>query len=269
MYNPNAPDSLDQELRTSNSVKLHSVFVVLPAHNEEVGLERLLERIRYNLEPLCQEYTVIVVDDASTDATSEVAQAASIDMPIHLIRHEQNQGLSGAIKTGLNAATRLAEDDDIIISLDADDTHSPGSMERMLMMVREGHDVVIASRYQPGSQTLGVPSHRLAMTFFARWLFKIITPIPGVRDYTCGYRAYRTDALKRAMTYHGDSFFTEKGFSCMADILLKMRNQGFVFGEVPMILRYDRKPGDSKMNVFRTVRLTLVLLLKRRFGINH
>ena len=218
------------------------------------------------MDALNQSYTVIVVDDASTDATSDVAQAASVDMPIHLIRHEKNQGLSGAIKTGLTAATRLAEDDDVIISLDADDTHSPGSMERMLMMVREGHDVVVASRYQPGSQTLGVPAHRLAMTFFARWLFKLITPIPGVRDYTCGYRAYRVEALKQAMSHHGELFFTEKGFSCMADILLKMRNQGFVFGEVPMILRYDRKPGESKMNVFKTVRLTLALLLKRRFG---
>ena len=68
------------------------------------------------------------------------------------------------------------------------------------------------------------------------------------------------------MDHYGDDFVSEKGFSCMADVLLKMRKFKYVFGEVPMLLRYDQKLGVSKMAVGSTVALTLKLLLKRRLG---
>ena len=97
-------------------------------------------------------------------------------------------------------------------------------------------------------------------------MFKTIMPIPGVRDYTCGYRAYRTNVLKETMDYYGDEFVSEAGFSCMADVLLKMRRFKFVFGEVPMLLRYDQKLGGSKMAVANTAIMSLKLLVKRRLG---
>jgi dolichol-phosphate mannosyltransferase len=104
------------------------------------------------------------------------------------------------------------------------------------------------------------------MAWGARMMFKTIMPIPGVRDYTCGYRAYRTNVLKEAMDYYGDEFVSEAGFSCMADVLLKMRRFKFVFGEVPMLLRYDQKLGGSKMAVANTAIMSLKLLVKRRLG---
>lgn len=97
-------------------------------------------------------------------------------------------------------------------------------------------------------------------------LFKVLMPIPAVRDYTCGYRAYRADVLSDSMEFYGDNWVTEKGFSCMADVLLKMRRFKYVMGEVPMLLRYDQKEGGSKMKVLSTIMMTLKLLLKRRFG---
>ena len=105
---------------------------------------------------------------------------------------------------------------------------------------------------------------RLAMTWFAKWLFKVAAPIPGVWDYTCGFRAYRFSALAKAATYYGSSFVSEKGFSCMVDVLLKMRRFQFVMGEVPMLLRYDVKDGPSKMRVAKTAVQTLKLLVRRR-----
>ena len=156
---------------------------------------------------------------------------------------------------------------DIIVTMDADDTHSPFQIGSMLDLIEQGNDVVIASRYQDGSTTTGVPPHRLAMTWFARMLFKVILPIQGVRDYTCGYRAYRVEALEEAMHHHQDKFFTETGFSCMVDIILKMRGFGFKFAEIPIELRYDQKPGESKMKVLRTAKETLSLIARRRLGL--
>jgi dolichol-phosphate mannosyltransferase len=64
-------------------------------------------------------------------------------------------------------------------------------------------------------------------------------PIRGVRDYTCGYRAYRGRVLRQAFQRYGDDFINQEGFQCMVDILLKLRKMDVIFGEVPLILRYD------------------------------
>ena len=70
--------------------------------------------------------------------------------------------------------------------------------------------------------------------------------------------------MKTASDFYGDQFVSERGFSCMVDVLLKMRRFKFVMGEVPMLLRYDQKDGPSKMKVATTVMQTLKLLVKRR-----
>ena len=262
-----SPSSALADVSPSSSLpSTGKVFVVLPAYNEEVGLERLLGKIKQTCETQDYLYEVIVVDDASTDETASIASQASFQMPLNLVSHETNRGLSGAIKTGLETAISEAEHGDVIVTMDADDTHSPVSIPAMLEMIDEGHDVVIASRYQKGSQTVGVPANRVFLTTVARWMFKFMLPIKGVRDYTCGYRAYRAESLAKAMSHHRERFFTEQGFSCMVDIILKMRGFDFVFGEVPMVLRYDQKEGESKMDVLSTGKKTLFLLARRRLG---
>ena len=89
-------------------------------------------------------------------------------------------------------------------------------------------------------------------------------PIKGVRDYTCGFRAYRASLLKKAFSVYGDKFVEYKGFQCMADILLKLSRMDAIMSEVPMILRYDLKGGETKMRVSTTVLNTIKLLFKRR-----
>ena len=123
---------------------------------------------------------------------------------------------------------------------------------------------MIASRFQQGSRVCGVPISRVFTAFGARLLFKLIMPIPAVRDYTCGYRAFRANVLRDSMKYYGDQWVSEKGFSCMVDVLLKMRRFNYIMGEVPMLLRYDQKEGASKMKVLKTIGQTIKLLLSRR-----
>ncbi|MCA9139556.1 MAG: hypothetical protein KDB00_22435, partial [Planctomycetales bacterium] len=131
----------------------------------------------------------------------------------------------------------------------------------------EGCDVVIASRFESGGCAVGVPLERHLLSFGARVLFTILFPTRGVRDYTSGYRAYRASVIRQGFADHGEDFVGEKGFSCMADILLKLRKQGALFGEAPLRLRYDRKGGASKMQVFKTIGLTLKLLVRHRVGV--
>jgi dolichol-phosphate mannosyltransferase len=154
---------------------------------------------------------------------------------------------------------------DIVITMDADATHNPGLILRLLRMIVEGHDVVIASRFQKGARVIGLAWHRKMLSFVASIIFRITYPIKGVKDYTCGYRAFRSNVLKNAMDEYGDKFVDQDGFQCLVDILLKLRRSQLLFGETPFILRYDQKGGMSKMNVGRTIKNTLILIVKRFF----
>lgn len=241
------------------------VYVVLPAYNEEACIGRLLHRIDESMFEANLPYHVVVVNDGSRDGTASVVESCKERMPITLQTHEVNMGLGATIRDGLRCASELAEDEDIIVSMDADDTHTPGLILRMVRMIHEGHDVVIASRYQKGSRTIGVPWFRRLTSFGGSMLFQILLPIQGVRDFTCGFRAYRAAVIKRAFAEYGDHFVDQEGFQCMVDILLKLRKFDLLFGEVPFILRYDLKEGASKMNVQSTILKTLRLIAKRRF----
>jgi len=242
------------------------IFVVLPAYNEEASLGALLERIDQTLFETSQDYAVIIVDDGSSDGTLRVAEEHGRHMPVLVERHEQNQGLGSTIRDGLMAAAERCADNDIVIAMDADNTHTPYLIHSIVELVKEGNDVVIASRYRPGSSVRGVPLHRRFLSYAASVLMRVLFPTHGVRDYTCGYRGYRGRVLKDAVERMGKDLVSEDGFQCMVDILLKLRGMGAIFSEVPLILRYDLKEGASKLRVGQTIVRTLGLALRRRFG---
>ncbi len=240
------------------------VWIVLPAYNEERDLPALLERIDEATDEAGLHFEILLVDDGSTDATSEVAAIWANKLPLQVLTHEQNRGLGATLRDGLEWACELAQPSDVIITLDSDNTHTPELIVRMVRMIREGHDVVIASRFVRGSRVRGVPLGRRILSRVAGILFKLTFPIPGVRDYTCGYRAYRAGLLQEVTTADQD-FFDQDGFQVMVDVLLKLRRRGdLIAGEVPLILRYDLKAGPSKMDVGGTIKSTLALMWKRR-----
>ena len=242
------------------------VIVVLPVFNEELNIGPLLDKLREHLTDSFLSYEVVVVDDGSTDRSAPILEEYAGRQPLHILRHRVNLGLGATLRDGLYYAGGIAGDKDIIVTMDADASHTPGLILRMVRMVREGHDVVIASRYQAGSVVRGVTCHRRVISWLGSFLMRVTFPIKGVRDYTCGYRAYVGGALKAAMARYGETFVDQDGFQCMVDVLLKLRGMPLIFGEAPLILRYDFKQGASKMRLGRTLVQTLRLLARRRMG---
>jgi dolichol-phosphate mannosyltransferase len=253
------------------------LYIGMPAYNEGKNLPFLLEEICALAEEWLphRDITVVVVDDGSADDTAGVVRAfaAGLDrrryprLQIDLVPHEVNKGLAEAMKTLLTHVADRGGPRDVLVTMDGDNSHPPGLIVRMLQLVAEGHDVVIASRYQRGGRVVGLSWSRGLLSMGASWLFRLLFPITNVRDYTCGYRAYKVPVLQRALK-EDPRFVSERGFSCMVDILLKLRvaRPPLVMNEVPMVLRYDKKAGASKMRVFRTVKDTLRLLARRRLG---
>jgi dolichol-phosphate mannosyltransferase len=246
------------------------ILVVLPAYNEAEATPRLLGRLRDVARTSSQPIACLLVDDGSSDGTAAAAERESGGaLPIQVVRHPENRGLHGALDTGLRTAVAQCAPDDWIVTMDADDTHPPDLITLMMARaVEQNASVVIASRFQPGAEWHGLSWDRLIFSYTVSWMFRIAWPLPNVRDYTCGYRAYRAGVIAAAYERWGAQLVNEPSFACMPDVLWKVSRLKPRFSEVPLSLHYDRKPGPSKMQVYRTIRRSLALLIKRRVGIN-
>ncbi len=252
--------------KPAGTARKRIVYVVLPAYNEAASIGTVLVSLERAGAEAGIEFRAIVVDDGSRDGTAEVVRRHAGSPPAILIEHPRNLGLGAAIRSGLLGAVDASADEDVIVTMDADDTHTPSAIAQMLARIDAGTDVVVASRYREGSRIVGLSAFRRILSYAASLLFRAVFPTPGVRDFTCGYRAYRASVLKAAVRRYRQEFIGEEGFQCMVDILLKLRRMNVRFAEVPLVLRYDLKAGKSKMRVAHTVFKTLVLLVKRRIG---
>lgn len=240
------------------------IHLLLPAYNEQEALVLLLPRIHQVMRRHQLAGQIVVVDDGSTDGTAPAARAAGAHQ---VVVHPHNMGLAAALRTGLGYVASAAQSDDIVVIMDADNTHDPALIPHMMQRIDAGFDVVIASRFRPGAHVVGVPLVRQFLSNLGGWVFRLLVPIRGVRDYTCGYRAYRAGVIQRAVQRWGDRFITETGFAAMVDILLKLRLLDHVsMTELPFVLRYDLKPGASKMRVGSNIAASLRLALRRAAG---
>jgi len=258
-----------------------AVWVLLPAYREAENLPPLLSELRETFArwPAASPpapragagphagapppWRVLVVDDGSGDATADAARSVP-GIPLTVLVHPENRGLGAAMKTGIEHVLDHASDDDVLVAMDADHTHPPESIPQMVARVRAGAGIVIASRYQEGAQIHGLVAWRRWLSHAASGVFRVT--FPCARDYTCGYRAYRVGLLRWGRSRYGPHFLNQRGFSVMVDLLLKLRRHAGRIEEVPLVLRYDRKKGQSKMKVARTSVTTLRLIGRRFLG---
>jgi len=225
------------------------LFVLLPAYNEESSIPDLIPKIHKVLSSASIDYKIIVCNDGSDDATAELLSAASVQYPLHIITHSINRGLGETSRDNFEAAAELSEKSDIIVRLDCDDTHEPNFILSMIEKIQDGYDVVIASRFTPGGGQTGVSKYRACVSSCANLFMKFFFPMRGVKDYSCGYRAYSASIIKKAIRIYGNSFIQLKGlgFTCTLEKLIKLHMLDANIIEIPFILHYDQKTGPSKM----------------------
>jgi len=242
------------------------IWIGLPAYNEQERIGHLLMDISKSLKRGHQQYNIVVYDDGSRDKTVQTVLAEKKHgVNVDIIEGKVNKGLAHALTRLIAHCTGLSGIDDVIIIMDADATHNPEHMNRMINYIRDGFDVIIASRYTPYSRMRGLAWHRRIFSNVANMAFRLLFPIRGIRDYTCAYRAYTSKILKLAQELYSDRLIEEDSFACMAELLIKLRKLDIIACEIPLILRYDKKIGPSKMNVAVTVLRTLNLFIKGLF----
>ena len=210
------------------------VLVIVPAHNECESLPKTLAEVR----AAAPEVDVLVVDDGSRDATSEVARAAGV----RVLRHPVNLGVGGALQTGFRFAVRRGYD--IGIQLDADGQHDPAFLPAIIRPVAEGlSDVTIGSRYVTRSTYRAPLGRRLGMLLFSA-LVRLALGRP-IKDTTSGFRAYG-----RAVMEHCQHEFPADFPD--APLLIGLARRGFRLLEVPVEMR-ERTAGESFYNLGKSL----------------
>ena len=245
-----------------------TIYLGLPAYNEELALPKLLKRVSTVRDALHEKgitLFVIINNDGSTDQTEVVAQncLASLNIQGKILTATQNEGLGQGVINILDYFLSFSSNDSYLALMDADDTHDPIQILDMLDMI-SGKDVVIASRYSLGSTTLGVPRFRLLTGYLARIYLQILFPFSGVKDFTCGYRLYGRDIIIRLSSIN-PRFFSYDGFAAMPELLLNLLSLKARCREIPLQLNYGNKPTPSSMNVLKNSRQILKLGIKSRF----
>ena len=247
------------------SVSLGTVYAILPAYNESWNIGDLLARFRaMEREGLVEACRLVVVDDGSEDDTGEIARNAVDGLDVHVIRHPKNLGLTAALLSGVEYVVGEGKEGDVVVFMDADDTHDPVILPEMVRRLDGGAGCVIASRYRPGSRQVGVPWLRRLLSRGANLLFWVLFRFPGIRDYTCGFRAVRWTVLQQVWAVHGRELITARGFACTDELLLHITPYIRRFEEIPFVLRYDRKRGKSKLQWGQTISNTLRILWRNR-----
>lgn len=179
-----------------------------------------------------------------------------------------NKGLCGGINTAVNYFNKNAKKGDLLVIMDGDNTQNPKYVHSMIEKIKMGNDCVIASRYQKGAAVKGLATYREKLSDIASVYYKLVLNIKGVKDYTCGYRIYTYEIIESLIEKFGEEVVKEKSFACMMELLYKISRVGAKFDEVPFELRYDNKKGNSKMDVFKTMKRSVVTAINLQIKYN-
>lgn len=234
-----------------------STLIIIPTYNEKESIAVLLTQI----VKILPEVHVVVVDDASPDGTANAVRNFSHAHPearVELIERDGKRGLGDAYRAGM--AYGLENDHAIMMTMDADGSHSPFHLPEMLRAMRDA-DVVIGSRYTRDGGTINWRIRRILLSWLANRFARFLLRLQG-SDLTSGFRAYRRAVVEGI----GLDTVKSNGYSYLVEMLCLAQRRGARVAEVPIIF-YDRTCGVSKISkkeIFRGAFALLRLKLDRR-----
>jgi dolichol-phosphate mannosyltransferase len=236
--------------------------VVIPTYNEAENLPLLVPRILgLNLEKL----SILFVDDDSPDGTGKIAEELSGTYPGRvqvLHRNGKQRGLGAAYIDGFQKA--LSDGADIIIGMDADFSHDPDNIPRMLTLLSQS-DLIIGSRYVPGGGVDGPWGwYRVLLSHGAQWYIRLMLGL-RVKDATSAFRCFRRTVLEQLDIESMQPI----GFSFLIELIYHVEQLGFKVVEIPIRFR-DRERGISKVSSHVIASALLrVLEIRLRSGRNN
>ncbi|GAA1202732.1 polyprenol monophosphomannose synthase [Mycolicibacterium alvei] len=213
-------------------------LVIIPTYNERENLPLIVGRV-HQASP---EVHILIVDDGSPDGTGQLADELALADPdrVHVMHRTSKAGLGAAYLAGF--AWGLGRGYSVLVEMDADGSHAPEELSRLLDAVDAGADLAIGSRYVAGGTVRNWPVRRLVLSKTANTYSRLLLGV-GIHDITAGYRAYRREVLEKIDLSAVDS----KGYCFQIDLTWRAINNGFTVVEVPITFT-ERELGVSKMS---------------------
>ncbi|MFI6532578.1 polyprenol monophosphomannose synthase [Nonomuraea sp. NPDC050547] len=216
---------------------LGRVLIVVPTYNERDNLPLIAERIRAAVP----DAHLMIVDDNSPDGTGDLAdELAAKDDHVRVLHRPGKQGLGAAYIAAFRWG--MSEGYDVLVEMDADGSHQPEELPKLLEALAEGADLAIGSRWVPGGKVVNWPAHREFLSRGANVYVRLILGLP-IRDATAGFRAYRAATLEKI----GVSGVESQGYCFQVDLTLRTVRSGLRAREVPITF-VERVNGVSKMS---------------------
>lgn len=227
---------MQSETSEAQFADLGRIVVIIPTYNERENVEAIVGRVRTALP----EVDVLVADDNSPDGTGALAdRLASKDPQVHVMHRLGKEGLGAAYLAGFQWS--LEHDFDVIVEMDADGSHKPEQLHRLLAALRNA-DLVLGSRWVDGGEVVNWPKSREFLSRGGSLYTRMALGVP-IRDVTGGYRAFRATTLRRIQLHSVGS----AGYVFQVDLANRAVKAGLRVVEVPITFE-ERELGDSKMD---------------------
>lgn len=212
-------------------------LVIIPTYNEKENIEAIIRKV-FSLD----KFHVLIIEDNSPDGTATIVKELQKEFPdtLHILERKGKLGLGTAYIAGFRWA--LEKQYDYIFEMDADFSHNPEDLLRLLNACEKGADLAIGSRYISGVNVVNWPMSRVLMSYFASKYVRLITGMP-INDATAGFKCYSRKVLTAT---HFDKI-QMTGYGFQIEMKFTTWKLGFKIIEVPIIFT-DRKQGTSKMS---------------------
>ncbi|WP_086793211.1 polyprenol monophosphomannose synthase [Streptomyces thermovulgaris] len=215
---------------------LGTALVIIPTYNEAENIKPIVGRVRKAVP----EAHVLVADDNSPDGTGKLAdELAAEDDQVHVLHRKGKEGLGAAYLAGFRWG--LERDYGVLIEMDADGSHQPEELPRLLTALK-GADLVLGSRWVPGGRVVNWPRTREFISRGGSMYSRLALDLP-LRDVTGGYRAFRRETLEGL----GLDDVASQGYCFQVDLARRAVKAGYHVVEVPITF-VEREHGDSKMS---------------------
>lgn len=221
-------------MATTNQLLLS---VVIPAKDEEEGIQSTVRCLTHSLEQSRIPYEILIVDDGSTDSTAEkVADLASSNAHIRLVQNRGRHGFGLAVRKGLEHFTG-----DCVAVFMADASDSPDDLIRYYRIIEEGYDCAFGSRFVKGGKTIDYPQQKLFLNRIANWFIGVLFRLP-YNDITNAFKCYRREVVEHMQP------LISPHFNLTVEMPLKAIVRGFSYRVTP-ITWTNRQTGVSKLKI--------------------
>jgi dolichol-phosphate mannosyltransferase len=225
--------------REGNSEVNSQIGVILPTYCEAQNIEKLIAEI----EDLSLNTSILVIDDSSPDGTADSVRILQVKYPnLLLLVRTQKSGLGSAITDGFRFFLSLKNVPDFVVTMDADYSHNPKDLPRLVSNMGSGCDLAVGSRYVSGGKTEGWPYSRKIISRGANAIARGVLGLK-LHDCTSGFRCYSTSFLRQTIKY-----LHSQTYDIQIETVKQAHSQNFKVKEVP-ILFVNRKQGKSKLTI--------------------